>query len=75
MPLAEILVLCGFFMIYIVEEVTHAVLGRCQPDKKGGDGAAVKGHHDHEDMLQYAEQENTFEVLLISLLVPSELLV
>ena len=26
MPLAEIIVLCGFFMIYIVEEMVHKIL-------------------------------------------------
>ena len=26
LPLAEIIVLCGFFMIYIVEEVVHMML-------------------------------------------------
>ena len=26
MAIAEILVLCGFFMIYIVEEVTHGII-------------------------------------------------
>ena len=29
LPLAEIWVLCGFFMIYLVEEVTQLVVGRC----------------------------------------------
>ena len=29
MPLAEIFVLCGFYMIYIVEELTHACLDKC----------------------------------------------
>jgi len=31
-PLAEIWVLCGFLMIYLVEEVTHVLLSRCNPD-------------------------------------------
>lgn len=34
MAVAEILVLCGFFMIYIVEEVTHLVVHRMHSQKK-----------------------------------------
>ena len=30
MPIAEILTLCGFFMIYIVEEITHLLIDKCQ---------------------------------------------
>jgi len=30
LPLAEIWVLCGFFMIYFIEEVTHVVLSKCK---------------------------------------------
>ena len=33
--MGEILVLCGFFMIYIVEEVTHIVIDKFMPEKKG----------------------------------------
>jgi len=33
MPLAEIWVLCGFFMIYFIEEVTHIVMSRFNPTK------------------------------------------
>ena len=61
MPLAEIFVLCGFFMIYLVEEVTHVVIRRCQPKQEH-----VNGHeHGCEDMLQHAvEHELTFEVFV-----------
>ncbi len=61
MPLAEIFVLCGFFMIYLVEEVTHVVIRRCQPKQEH-----VNGHeHGCEDMLQHAvEHEHTFEVFV-----------
>jgi hypothetical protein len=27
--MAEILMLCGFFMIYLVEEFTHALVEKC----------------------------------------------
>lgn len=30
MSMAEIIVLCGFYMIYIVEEITHLLLDKCQ---------------------------------------------
>jgi hypothetical protein len=33
MPIAEILVLCGFFMVYIVEEVTHIVVDKLHKSK------------------------------------------
>jgi len=33
-PLAEIWVLCGFFMVYFVEEVTHILMQRCNPAHK-----------------------------------------
>ena len=37
MAIAEILVLCGFFMIYIVEEVTHKVIDRMHHGPKVAD--------------------------------------
>merc|ERR1719402_985218 len=40
-PLAEIWVLCGFLMIYLVEEVTHVLLSRCNPDKNKSAGAGA----------------------------------
>lgn len=36
LPMAEIIVLCGFFMIYIIEEVTHLVIDRLHRKKKVG---------------------------------------
>ena len=41
MAIAEILVLCGFFMIYIVEEVTHWVVHRMQSQKRVSDVSSV----------------------------------
>ena len=29
LPLAEIFTLIGFFLIYVIEEVTHALMGLC----------------------------------------------
>ena len=29
MALAEVFVLCGFYMIYIVEELTHTCVDKC----------------------------------------------
>lgn len=56
-PLAEILVLCGFFMIYIIEEVTHALVKKfspgisppcaCRPDGCE-DGSLLKKQGDEE---------------------------
>ncbi len=34
MPIAEILVLCGFFMIYIVEELTHLLIIKFKKSNK-----------------------------------------
>ena len=31
--MAEILMLCGFFMIYLVEELTHAIIEKCHKKK------------------------------------------
>jgi len=31
--MAEILMLCGFFMIYMVEEFTHALVDKCHKKK------------------------------------------
>ncbi len=82
MPLAEIFVLCGFFMIYLVEEVTHVVLRRCHPrppSSTGGGGGGdddlskrpppppgVHGHGE-EDLMYHAE--HTFEATLRGFLV------
>jgi hypothetical protein len=35
MNLAEIFVLCGFFLIFAVEEVTHVLLDKCCKNGKG----------------------------------------
>ena len=35
LPMAEILMLCGFFMIYIVEELTHALVDKCHNKSEG----------------------------------------
>jgi len=42
-PLAEIWVLCGFFMIYFVEEVTHLLMLKCNPTKKKGAAPVEEG--------------------------------
>ena len=41
MAVAEILVLCGFFMIYIVEEVTHLVVHRMHSQNRVSDVSAL----------------------------------
>ncbi len=81
MPLAEILVLCGFFMIYIVEEVTHSILRRCNSsnsssnnNKKANKSKENGGHSDRgcDDMLHHVEeeeQEHSFEATLRGFLV------
>ena len=39
--MAEIMVLCGFFMIYLVEEITHIVVDKMHHGPKVAD---VNGH-------------------------------
>ena len=39
--MAEIMVLCGFFMIYLVEEITHRVVDKMHHGPKVAD---VNGH-------------------------------
>ena len=41
MAMAEIMVLCGFFMIYLVEEITHRVVDKMHHGPKVAD---VNGH-------------------------------
>jgi len=48
-PLAEIWVLCGFFMIYFVEEVTHILMMRCNPEKKKNRVAATEDRDTEEN--------------------------
>ena len=44
LPMAEILMLCGFFMIYIVEEFTHALVDKFHKNKKVHIGDPKTGH-------------------------------
>ena len=45
LPLAEILVLCGFFMIYLVEELVHHFMHKdSNKDKKDGGGKSQVNH-------------------------------
>jgi len=56
LPLAEIWVLCGFFMIYFIEELTHKFMARFNPEKdlegtqeEKGKMLTATGHgHAHE---------------------------
>ena len=45
LPLAEVLVLCGFFMVYVVEELAHTFAiwahGRFR-ENKGGEGSSAE---------------------------------
>ena len=41
MAMAEIMVLCGFFMIYLVDEITHIVVDKMHHGPKVAD---VNGH-------------------------------
>ena len=51
-PLAEVFVLIGFYLIYIIEEVTHALIDRCAA---GGQHSHGHGHHaDEMQMLNNA---------------------
>lgn len=64
MPVAEILVLCGFFMIYVVEEITHLVVDRMHHKRVfAANGNAVKpeeGNHvdEKEPMYTYSHSHN-----------------
>jgi len=72
LPLAEIWVLCGFFMIYFVEEVTHLVLGRCNKspsgsthEKKAMVNGSAHGHsHDIAGQVQSTAALRGFLVVL-----------
>jgi len=46
-PLAEIWVLCGFFMIYFIEELTHNFMSRCGPKEE----SAVSNEEEKRKML------------------------
>jgi len=57
MPLAEIWVLCGFLMIYFIEEVTHFLTRRCiEPvnDKTTGQSKSLGHGHSHQMPTQVA---------------------
>ena len=43
-PLAEVFVLIGFYLIYIIEEVTHALIDRCAAGGQHGH------NHGHDEM-------------------------
>ena len=43
-PLAEVFVLIGFYLIYIIEEVTHALIDRCAAGGQPGH------NHGHDEM-------------------------
>jgi hypothetical protein len=48
LPMAEILMLCGFFMIYIVEELTHALVEMCH--KKSPVGGKSRSRQQGDQM-------------------------
>jgi len=60
LPLAEIIVLCGFFMIYIVEELVHKILsaGRKDLNKEQQQGTENKAFHDGEDSNEAKKVQN-----------------
>jgi len=78
LPLAEIWVLCGFFMIYFIEELTHVFMARCNPEKKeentkeetskmlNGHGS---GHGHSHDIPEGLTKEGGFEAALRGFLV------
>lgn len=47
LPLAEIWVLCGFFMIYLIEELTHTMTTHCNNNKDGGKSGEALGAQGH----------------------------
>ena len=53
-PLAEVFVLIGFYLIYIIEEVTHALIDRCAAGGQHGHGHGHGGHGDEMQMLNHA---------------------
>ena len=56
MPLAEIFVLLGFFMIYLVEEGTHLLLRACHPKKVSVSVNGDKVPHLHREHSHGAEE-------------------
>ena len=49
LPVAEILVLAGFLMIYLLEELLHLLLVKCGPlkeDEKSGGNRVQSAYHD-----------------------------
>jgi len=70
-PLAEIWVLCGFFMVYFVEEVTHILMRRCnatskheKPEKGVVEGNMMleSGHGHSHALPQAGTGDSGFEV-------------
>jgi len=49
LPLAEIIVLCGFFMIYIVEEVVHMMLSCARKDRGKEEEEGKENNTFHSD--------------------------
>ena len=50
LPLAEIFVLIGFYLIYAIEEVTHLVIDKCA----GGQAQLGHSHGETQQMLDGA---------------------
>ena len=47
--MAEIFVLCGFYLIYIVDEVTHSIIDCCRGGKtKDNEGEAISVDYTHQ---------------------------
>merc|ERR1719402_131060 len=77
MPLAEIWVLCGFFMIYFIEELTHKLVAKFNTAKDVGGTKEEKskmlntktGHGHSHDIPHTAGQEAGFEAALRGFLV------
>jgi len=77
LPLAEIWVLCGFFMIYAIEELTHFFTSRCSHEKVHSSTKEEKskmlngngGHGHSHDIPQGIVEEGGFEAALRGFLV------
>merc|ERR1712142_215984 len=71
LPLAEIIVLCGFFMIYIVEELVHKIpsfgrKGTVKKEEGGNENAAFRSdEHSNEIKKTHSHDHDEFPVEIL----------
>ena len=72
-PLAEILVICGFLMIYLIEELAHVLLHKVRSAEKSKDECSVActGMRSSINSISMYEWSSTYAISTVAWFPPS----